>query len=186
MSNTMTKNSRTMSTMLASSASRNVSVVAMKTTTAMTILAMILVMVVAFIPTSTMAQESECYDNLSSLNAVESAITDTSEPRSYVLCPETTFVTGILEAGVLVEGQAPLNLRPNVSIQCGESGSRTNNCVVTGGIGLLGTAANFGDASLGSVAITGVTFSELTSVTFFIRLLNGDITVTDCAFLVRT
>lgn len=134
--------------------------------------------------TGSVQAQSECFTNLTMINLAESILTSTDERREYQLCPDTTFVTGTIEGTTLVGGQTPLNLRPNVSIRCGEDGSRSNNCVITGGIGLLGTPGNFGDQSLEGVEIQGITFRNLTSVTFFIGPINGAITVTDCAFLV--
>ena len=69
------------------------------------------------------ARAQDCYDNLDSVYNAE-AEADISIPRRYVLCPNTVFELGTIVPGVGVDGgQAPLVLRSNAEVSCGEDGT---------------------------------------------------------------
>jgi hypothetical protein len=124
--------------------------------------------------------QAPCFTDLNGLTFLEDGVSNVSVPRVYILCPNTVFNT----AGDGVQGSSPIVIRPNVSTLCGTSGRRSNNCVVTGGIGLSGTPLNFLDGSnIGSVFIRGITFRRLTDAVFFLGQWVGRVEVHDCAFL---
>mmetsp|Transcript_24773 Transcript_24773/g.37396 ORF Transcript_24773/g.37396 Transcript_24773/m.37396 type:complete len:783 (-) Transcript_24773:924-3272(-) len=125
-----------------------------------------------------MAQE--CIETLRSIALQESTVDDTSERRDYILCPNTTFVTGVIVSGTVPENDFPLNLMANMTIKCGESGERSNNCIITGGTGLIGSPNNVGNGGL--IQILGVTFSDIYDSVFMMRGA-GLLEVIDCAFL---
>jgi hypothetical protein len=122
-----------------------------------------------------------CVSNLLTIAQRELSISDTSVRRVYTLCPRTTFTTGVIVNSTVTGGQFPLNVRANMSIRCGDSGSRSNNCIITGGIGVIGSPDNIGRNSNSLIQFQGITFSELYDIGFFIRGI-GRIEVIDCAF----
>jgi hypothetical protein len=95
----------------------------------------------------------DCIDSLSLLVVAELFIVDTTVPREYILCPDRTYTTSLLLLpGETTENDAPITIRPNLTVKCGASGARSNNCIVTGGVGMTGTPENFNDdLDLGNV-----------------------------------
>jgi hypothetical protein len=127
----------------------------------------------------------DCVNSLSLLVIAELFVTDTTVPREYILCPDTTYTTSLpLVPGETTENDAPITIRPNLTLKCGASGARSNNCIVTGGVGMTGTPENFNDdLDLGNVLIQGITFQALEGVNFNLAHFNGQVTIEDCAFL---
>lgn len=140
-------------------------------------------------PTGWTNQKDGCFSNLMEIYEMERAIVDPSENRRYTLCRDTTFNLGELtEDGEIVDGDAFLMLRPNVLYQCGQSGSRSNNCILKGGdFGLLSFYGLYEDVyeTIENVRIQGITFQ---SQRLFGAVMEaaGDIQFLDCAFKVRT
>ena len=139
-------------------------------------------------PTGWMAQKDGCFDSLMEIYQMEKALQDPSENRRYVLCPDTTYHLGELrEDGQIINGDAFLMLRPNVMYQCGENGSRQDNCVLKGGdFGLLSLYGVYEGIyeTVENVRIKGITFE---SQLLFGAVMEaaGDIQFSDCAFKVR-
>lgn len=138
---------------------------------------------------STIMMRDDCIADLGDIYAIERDIQDTSVKRKYVLCPGRTFQMGVwTETGEIKDGEPFLALRPNVVYQCGEDGSRFNNCVLKGGD--FGLASYYGAFEGIYEAVPGVEVQGLTfqSQNVFSVLLQaaGDITFTDCAFKVSS
>jgi hypothetical protein len=139
-------------------------------------------------PTTIMERE-DCYASLSEIYELERVIADTSTQRKYVLCPRRTFHMGIWteDGRGIKDGEQFIALRPNVIYQCGEDGSRNNNCILKGGD--FGLASYYGVysgiyESVENVEIRGLTFE---SQNLFSAVLKsaGDISFIGCAFKVR-
>lgn len=110
--------------------------------------------------------------------------------RDYVLCRDTTFVTGTLtDEGEIDGGFRPLTLRKNMRIHCGEiDGGSENNCVIRdGSFGLTSIENNFEDATVinTGVIVRGVTFDDAAEIAVLIGLAGG-FRFIDCVFTVRT
>ena len=139
-------------------------------------------------PTGWTAQQEGCFDNLMAIYEMERDLQDPSENRRYTLCPDTTYHLGELrEDGQIINGDAFLMLRPNVMYQCGDDGSRRDNCVLKGGdFGLLSLYGVFEGVfeTVENVKIKGITFE---SQLLFGAVMEaaGDIQFIDCAFKVR-
>jgi hypothetical protein len=69
--------------------------------------------------------EEPCISSYAELTALEIARGNNNAVRvTYVICPNTVFD---------LTGQPQWDLNGNIDYLCGETGSSTNNCVVTGG-----------------------------------------------------
>lgn len=140
-------------------------------------------------PTGWATQKPGCFDNLMDIYDIEKAVKDPSERRRYILCPSTTFNLGTLTSdGRINYGDAFLMLRPNVMYQCGDDGSRLNNCILKGGdFGLTSFYGVYDGIyeTVENVRILGLTFQ---SQKLFAAVMEaaGDIEFIDCAFKVRT
>lgn len=130
-----------------------------------------------------------CIDSLDFVRTNEQTVIDENAFRTYILCPNTEYnLAEVLHQGEAhSEGQSPLLIsKSNVRIQCGEDGSSSNNCILTGGIYQLGffRVASGGapnDISISNAFVQGLTFKS--SGTFNIMVENrGELTVTDCVF----
>jgi len=127
----------------------------------------------------------DCFSDLRDIQAMEREVEDTLIARKYILCPGRTFHMGVwTEDGEIKDGQPFLALRPNVIYQCGQDGSRTNNCVLKGG--------DFGLASyyeviegiyetVPGVEVRGLTFESQNLFSVLLKSA-GDITFIGCAF----
>lgn len=128
-----------------------------------------------------------CFDNLADIHALETNQKDASMRRRYILCPDTTFHMGTLNSGgKIVDGEPFIMLRPNVIYQCGEDGSRLNNCVLKGGDFAVTSYYGVFEGiyeTVENVEIKGLSFY---SQNLFAAVMEaaGDITFTDCAFKV--
>lgn len=72
---------------------------------------------------SVKVQAQECYDNLDAIfDELGSDGADLEAEKIFVLCPNTVFDVGTLEAGEFVGGQIPIVPRSNTIISCGEDG----------------------------------------------------------------
>jgi hypothetical protein len=137
----------------------------------------------------TFAPEPECYDDLEEIQIREdNHDLDTTVRREYILCPNTLFLIGTLEAGEgYFGGSRPIFPRANVGYKCGEDGKVTNNCRFFGGTFqvfvfiFIGPPSTWEDRT--DITFNGITFetAELASV---VAGSAGDVTFTDCIFLV--
>jgi hypothetical protein len=129
----------------------------------------------------------DCFSDLRDIQMMERGVEDTSVARLYILCPGRTYQMGVwTEEGEIKDGQPFLALRPNVIYQCGQDGSRTDNCVLKGGD--FGLASYYEMIEGISETVPGVEVRGLTfeSQNLFSVLLKsaGDITFIGCAFKV--
>jgi hypothetical protein len=131
----------------------------------------------------------DCFADLGEIHEMEKNVEDTSVKRKYILCPHKTHSMGIWsEEGEIKDGEPFLALRPNVIYQCGEDGSRMNNCVLKGGD--FGLASYYGVLpgiyeTVPGVEIRGLTFESQNMFSVLLQAA-GDITFIGCAFKVRT
>jgi hypothetical protein len=136
--------------------------------------------------------QSTCILSINELESEESQVTDFSVERLYTLCPQTTYTIGRQDfyGTVLYEtGSHMIHLRPNLHIQCGDTGARSNNCIISGGtVQVDGTtfyvANATGSAALSNVKMTGLTFTNVGKYHVWIDQ-PGEVTLHDCAFQVR-
>jgi len=133
-----------------------------------------------------------CIDNLEDIYEKESFVTDTSFPRLYVVCPRRIYEIGSLDFdGSLIQPKGntmgtvspPLPLRPNMTIRCGDQGSRENLCWLKGGdLHADGTKIRgISDETLENVRIEGFVFIGARE---HVLMANkpGSITFRDCEF----
>jgi hypothetical protein len=72
-----------------------------------------------------------CVENIADIYTMESLVTDVSVHRTYIMCPRRIYEIGSLDFNFDLQGfqvQPPFPLRPNMSIKCGDTGSRDNLC----------------------------------------------------------
>jgi hypothetical protein len=128
-----------------------------------------------------------CFDDLTDIYELERDLDDTSLHRKYILCPGTTFNMGVLNDDLkIIDGQTFLMLRPNVIYQCGEDGSRLNDCILKGGDFALASYYGVFEGiyeTVENVQIKGLSFH---SQNMFAAVMEaaGDIAFIDCAFRV--
>lgn len=130
-----------------------------------------------------------CIDDFEEIYRREAGVTNTAFPRMYILCPRRIYEVGYLDFDYnLIQppvGNAapPLPLRPNVTIRCGDQGSRENMCWVTGGdIQIDGTnILGIGDETLDNVRIEGIVFIGALEHSLWANK-PGSITFRDCEF----
>jgi hypothetical protein len=136
---------------------------------------------------STVMMRDDCFADLGDIYALERDVEDTSVKRKYVLCPGRTFQMGVwTDDGEIKDGEPFLALRPNVVYQCGQDGSRFNNCILRGGD--FGVASYYGlfegiYETVPGVEIHGVTFESQNLFSVLLQAA-GDITFFGCAFKV--
>ena len=128
-----------------------------------------------------------CFTSLSTLDEVERNTTNLDVERNYVLCANTTFLTGFLTTnGEILGGDKPLTLRKNMHIYCGEiGGGSENNCVISrGSFGLTSIPNNFDPPTFNNnVIVQGVTFENAALFAVLIALA-GEFQFIDCKFIV--
>jgi len=140
--------------------------------------------------TEGVAQTAGCIGSTNELVVEESKVTDLSVTREYVLCEDTVYSIGFQDyysSKVLQGGSDMLQLRPNLHLKCGATGSKSNNCLVTSGdVQMEGTTfyGAPGDV-LENVVITGVTFADAGKHMVWINK-PGDILFHDCEFRVSS
>jgi hypothetical protein len=127
-----------------------------------------------------------CIDDLARVYEMEANNTNPSVQRRYRLCPDTEFDLGYLNPdGEIVDGQPYLMLRPNVIYQCGDDGSRSNNCILRGGDFAVTSFYGVFDGIYESVENTRIEGLTFVGQSLFAAVLEaaGDITFVDCAWL---
>jgi hypothetical protein len=136
-----------------------------------------------------MVNGQTCLSSTNDLESLELQVTDYSVERKYILCPQTTYTIGLLDFYGEMQpstGDAMIQLRPNLHIQCGETGESTNNCIITGGtLQVDGTAFRNNVTSLENVVITGLTFTNTLQSNVWIDR-QGAVTFRDCIFQVNS
>jgi len=77
---------------------------------------------------------TECLTDLTDIFQNENAVTDTNIKRTYTLCPNTVFQTGVAnqQTGQIEGGQTPIVTRANAHVKCGDDGKSSNGCVIDG------------------------------------------------------
>eukprot|EP00542_Grammatophora_oceanica_P016651 CAMPEP_0194029770 /NCGR_PEP_ID=MMETSP0009_2-20130614/3425_1 /TAXON_ID=210454 /ORGANISM="Grammatophora oceanica, Strain CCMP 410" /LENGTH=471 /DNA_ID=CAMNT_0038669543 /DNA_START=21 /DNA_END=1436 /DNA_ORIENTATION=+ len=138
--------------------------------------------------TNTTAPSGACIDNLTQIfdNEREN-VTDLNETRTYILCTDTSFITGAVNPDGFASAQFPLVPRSNMIVLCGEDGTSDGNCTITGASGVLsaqdlqGSDAYFPDDDdfVTGFYVSGVTFANLTSSIIFNDGILGDLTFND-------
>jgi len=139
------------------------------------------------LPSSTIGQS--CYDNFEDIYEREAIVTDTSFPRFYTVCPRHIYEMGNLDFdGNLIKPPVgivfpPLPLRPNITIRCGDQGSRENLCWLRGGdLHMDGTKVlGIQDDTLENVVIEGFVFIGAREHSLLANK-PGSITLRDCEF----
>ena len=134
--------------------------------------------------------------NTDGLFETEEGITDVSVSRRYVLCPATTYridrfndvngnIANTLDDFNNTAGfQYPLILRPNLLVQCGDSGNIDNNCVFAGGdYSVFAEGPPRRGETLHNVVIKGMRFVDAQRVGALLQQ-PGDVTFVDCSFKV--
>ena len=112
---------------------------------------------------------------------------DIDVTRTYVLCENTTFITGNLnDTGDFIDGGRPLSLRRKMRILCGYQGRSSDNCTITrGSFGATSIPDNFDPPPTynNDVLIQGVTFEDAHAYAVLIQL-PGSFQFVDCIFKV--
>jgi len=146
-----------------------------------------MVLYALLLPSSTVSQS--CIDDFEQIYKKESFVEDTSFSRLYIVCPRHIYRMGNLDFdGNLVKPPVgtvspPLPLRPNITIRCGDQGTRDNLCWLRGGdLHMDGTnALGIDDETLENVNIEGFTFLEARDHALLANK-PGTITFRDCEF----
>ena len=139
------------------------------------------------LPLATVGQS--CIDNFSQIYEKEALVTDTTFPRMYVICPRHIYDMGTFDFnGKMIQPKwgvvtPPLPLRPNMTIRCGDQGSRDNLCWLTGGdFHMDGTKVlGINDETLENVSIEGFVFIGARQHSLWANK-PGSITFRDCEF----
>ena len=130
------------------------------------------------------AVSGECISNLTVLSEVvfSSPVFDLVE---YTLCPNTVYQVGDVVGGQCCrDGDSPLILRSNTIIQCGEDGSRANNCTFLGGQSHVTMAFEIFEEVVTGTEVRGMTFGDA-SVANVLLLGPGNVSFVDCSFSTR-
>ncbi len=140
------------------------------------------------LPSATTGQS--CIDDLSIIYQREAFYLDTSFPRLYIVCPRHIFDIAKLDFnGNLIQPpngvrvHPPLPLRPNMTIRCGDDGSRANQCWLRGGdLHIDGTKVlGIKDDTLDNVLLEGFTFMGAREHALLAHK-PGSVTFKDCEF----
>jgi hypothetical protein len=140
-----------------------------------------------FLLMSTVSAQTACLSTTNQIALAEAAISDTSVPRTYIMCPFLLYSVGALDYYDQPKegGQAMIPLRPNMIIKCGYTGRRDGECLIGGGDLFLDGTSYHGilDKSVDGVKIEGFTFiapgrfaAEFTK--------SGSVEFVDCIFRV--
>jgi hypothetical protein len=135
--------------------------------------------------------QSNCTDSFdviynAQFNPETEAAYPTNTSQVWTLCPNTEYKTGFEKDGEIIGGMAPLSLRSNMTIKCGEDGKSSNNCsVTTGSYGFMSVGNLFGDDSfyIENAVLSGITFaSSIRTNSVVIGDLGGSVAFVDCRF----
>jgi len=139
------------------------------------------------LPSSTVGQS--CVDDFQEIYKKEALVTDTSFPRLYIVCPRHIYEMGNIDYdGNIIQPNVgtvapPFPLRSNMTIRCGDQGSRENLCWLRGGdLHLDGTKVlGIEDDTLENVKIEGFVFIGARDHSL-LASKPGSITFIDCEF----
>jgi hypothetical protein len=125
----------------------------------------------------TPAVTAQCIGSFAKLSALQTERgSNNAVPVTYVICPNTTFN---------LKKTLTWDLNGNTKYLCGENGSSTNNCVVTGGEFQFGIAFypyDFSDKD--NILLSGFTFEKARIASAAIAS-SGNFIIRDCVFKVR-
>jgi hypothetical protein len=133
-----------------------------------------------------------CYDNFYDIYEQESIVTDTTFLRFYTICPRRIYEIATLDFnGDIKEPTSsgllpPLPIRPNMTIRCGDLGSRDSMCWLAGGDLQMDATAIRGinDATVEGVNIEGFVFIGARRHSLWVTK-PGSISFRDCEWRVR-
>jgi hypothetical protein len=133
-----------------------------------------------------------CYDNFNDIYEQESIVTDTTFLRFYTICPRTIYEIATLDFNGDIQDPTssgllpPLPIRPNMTIRCGDLGSRDNMCWLAGGDLQMDATAIRGinDATVEGVSIEGFVFIGARRHSLWVNK-PGSINFRDCEWRVR-
>jgi hypothetical protein len=133
--------------------------------------------------------QQTCIDDIADIYTMESQVADVSVHRTYILCPHSIYAIGTLDNNLDLQGfqvQPPLPLRPNMTIQCGDTGRRDELCwLAEGDVHVDATPfRGISDETVDSVFIEGIVFIAAKRYSLW-ATKPGDITFRDCAWRVR-
>lgn len=134
----------------------------------------------------TICRSSLCYNSINPIVEAEKDLTDDSQLRTYILCPNTVFpIARTFDVnGTPQRGQLPLILgRSNVHVLCGEDGKSKNTCILEGGLFQVGFLDEFetGKPSR-NTKLQGLTFKDARSVNLLAEYSGSELKVKDCVF----
>jgi hypothetical protein len=127
-----------------------------------------------------------CINYLDDIYFSEWDVTNTSLPRTYILCHDTVFRVGSRhdEDGTPLGGSYPIILgRSNVRVLCGVDGSIDNGCEVVNGVVQV---AHFDEFNTGgwpiyNCLVSGVSFAGASAINALVSG-TGKVTFQDCLF----
>jgi hypothetical protein len=133
-----------------------------------------------------------CYDDFYDIYEQESIVTDTTFLRFYTICPRRIYEIATLDLNGDINEPAstgilpPLPIRPNMTIRCGDLGSRDNLCWLAGGDLHMDATAIRGinDATVEGVSIEGFVFIGARRHSLWVTK-PGSISFRDCEWRVR-
>lgn len=132
--------------------------------------------------------QTNCYGNMNTISLREGLLSasDLLQVRLYTLCSGTYTIGTLNYDNELSNGQDMLPLRSNMHIQCGDTGSRDNLCIINGGdVQADGTNLySVPDGTVDNVILEGLTFTGSMKHMVWINK-PGDVLFKDCEFRVR-
>lgn len=145
-------------------------------------------LVVLLLAIKTSAETTGCLSSTNELALEESKVTDLTTTREYILCENRSYRIGFLDSfgTALSEDSDMIQLRPNLHIKCGASGSRENQCLVqSGDIQVDGTSmTGISSSDVDNVVIKGLTFLDASQ--YMVKINKpGNVLFQDCEFRVR-
>jgi hypothetical protein len=143
-------------------------------------------------PSSYYVVAQSCYDDFNDIYDREALVTDTTFPRTYVICPRRIYEIATLDINGDVKEPSgsgvlpPLPIRPNMTIRCGDLGSRDDMCWISGGDLQIDATSIRGiaDPTVENVKIQGFIFVGAQKHSLW-STKPGSITFHDCEWRVR-
>lgn len=148
---------------------------------------LVTIMCFFFLPSATKGQS--CIDDFTDIYNKEALYEDTLFPRLYIVCPQRIYEIGSLDfSGNLIRPPSatvnpPIPIRSNMTIRCGDQGTRDNRCWVRGGdLHIDGTKIlGIQDETVENVVLEGFTFIGAREHALLVNK-PGSITFRDCEF----
>jgi hypothetical protein len=130
--------------------------------------------------------DGKCIDNITWIMQ-DQEMKGPFEVKKYHVCPNRTFEIGLDDVGhCCLEGKyAPfLRLRSFSEFICGDDGSASNNCVISGGdVQVSATDMDYPGETIKGAVFRGFTFQKASFITVLIAN-EGDVMFDDCIFKV--